>query len=181
MDIITIAYKKRSGEIIAYHIGEEKDFIQLLADDKELLFEHSLKDTSSVDTIIKEVDLQTFSPSEYYIDKKEITPLCSIELSTNALDDKNPNGIPEIKGDGTSQCEITASVLKTDGSVNKHFSGQITINTARGRLSARNGILQAKEGMAKVTLTSVAETAPPFVIKAEAQGCKPGILKMEFY
>ena len=41
--------------------------------------------------------------------------------------------------------------------------------------------LMPENGIAKITITSVAETVPPFEIRAQAEKCKPGILRMEFF
>ena len=181
MDKITIAYDEETGKIHAMIVGEEKDFKQTLVNDKGFLQDHNLPNIAGLETTVVEVDRQTFSPSEYYISEGKLTRLNHIVLSTTASDEENPNGVPEIKGDGNSSCEITATVLSADGKVNEQFSQNITFQTTRGRLSARNGIVPAEAGVAKVTLTSAPETVPPFEIRAEADGCIPGVLKMEFY
>jgi hypothetical protein len=181
MEKITIAYDKETGKIIAMNIGEEQNFKQLLAHDKGFLQDHGLPDVESLETLILEVDRRTFSPSEYYVIDDKLTRLSQIVLSTDASDTENPNGVPEIKGDGNSSCELTATVFSADGTVNEQFSQSIKFQTVRGRLSARNGIVQAEAGVAKVTLTSAPETVPPFEIRAEADSCLPGVLKMEFY
>lgn len=162
-------------------LGEEENLKQQLANDQGFLQDHGLQNVDGLETIVLEVDRRTFSPSEYYISNGKLTALDRLILSTDASDNQNPNGVPEIEGNGTSSCEITATVISADGEVNTQFSQPITFRAARGRLSARNGIVQARTGVATITLTSAPETVPPFEVWAEAEGCIPGALKLEFY
>jgi hypothetical protein len=181
MERVTIAYNEATGKIVAMSLGEETDFKQTLLNDQPYLNQLGINNPETLTTMIVEVDRQTFSPSEYYIRNGELSRLNRIVLSTDALDSENPNGVPEIKGDGISSCELVATVLSADGNVNEQFAQPMTFRTSRGRLSARNGIAQAEAGVAKITLTSAPETVPPFEIRVEAEGCIPGMLKIEFY
>jgi len=181
MDKITIAFVKNTGRIVAIHAGELEDLLQNLSNNKHFLDTNKLENVNNIDSMIAEADLKTFNPSDYFIENRKLKRLKKIELSTDALDVDNPNGIPEIKGDGKSHCVLTATVQKPDGSIDKKFTKPIKFNTSRGKLSARNGIVKAKEGVARIILTSVPETVPPFKICANADGCIQGTIMLEFY
>ena len=181
MDKVTIAYDENTGNIVAIHGGREEEFIQLLAEDGDFLRDNSLDDIKGIRTIFTDVETKSFVFSEYYITENKLTPLHHIVLSTDAQDKENPNGVPEIAGDGKSSCEISAKIVDVEGNLDKEFSGEVMFQTARGKLSARNGIVQAKKGVAKVILTSVPETVPPFEIRSEAEGCTPDSLQLEFF
>lgn len=178
---VTLAYVKESGNIVAVHNGEEDDFLDLLSNDEEFMAEQRMRSATGLGLLIAEVDAASFSPTDYFVVDGELTEQDQIELSTDAKDTQNPNGVPEIAGDGQSTCELIARIRSRDGKVNQKFNGNVTFHTERGRLDARNGIVKAKRGVAKVKLTSIAETVPPFLITATADGCTPATMRMEFY
>lgn len=181
MDKVTLAYEAQSGKIIAVLLGENEDFLQLLAGDQGFLRDHGLRDVSGLRAVTADIDRRSFSVGDYRVVEGSLTVLNRIALATDARDMENPNGVPEIKGDGVATCEIVARIIGADGELNTAFTGPVMFSTARGKLSARNGIVRAEAGVAKVTLTSVPETVPPFEIRAEAAGCAPAVLMLEFY
>jgi hypothetical protein len=181
MEKMTLVYLKSSGDIVASHVGEEKGFLETLEDDRDFLRARQLKDTKTLALVVEDVDEESFSPSDYYIAKEKLTRRRRIELTTNASDDKNPNGVPEIAGDGHATCEIEATIYTAGNKVDVAYSGDVRFSTPRGKLSAKNGIAKAKQGVAKVVLTSAPETVAPFKITALAAGCLPGTLQVEFY
>ena len=181
MQTVTLAYLRNNGRILALHGGREEYFLQDLMNDQQFVDHYNLSDVDELSLVITEVDTQTFSPSEYYVSAGELKPHHQIILSTDAQDEENPNGVPEIAGDGKSTCEITAEIVDAEGKVNQKYSGDVKFQTARGKLSTRNGIVKAKKGLAKIVLTSAPETVPPFEVRAEADGCTVGILQLEFF
>lgn len=180
MATYTFAYDKIKGNILLSCEGKEKNFLKTIESDPKIINLVTNRDLKNIGIMVAEVE-QDFYASRYIVKDNKIFAYGKIELSTTASDEKNPNGVPEIEGDGQSTCVITARVLKPDGKVNKKFSSEIKFCTERGKLNAKNGIVKAKQGIAKVELTSVSETVPPFEIRADAEGCVPATLEMEFY
>ncbi len=180
MDKVTLAYDEETGRIVSYMMGDEEDYDRILASDPTLRRDHGLEGTR-LRTMVVDFDPASFSPAGYRIADGRLVPLKTIALTTDAPDAENPNGVPEIAGDGVSTCTIAATVMGANGEVDRAFAGTVRFTTQRGRLSARNGIVPAREGVAEVVLTSVAETVPPFEVWAEAEGCLPGSVRLEFY
>lgn len=65
---------------------------------------------------------------------------------------------PEIRGDGEDSVDIEIHVVQPSGKPNDNFNGRIKVWTQRGRLSEPGGLVQAKDGRAKISLRSVPET-----------------------
>ena len=64
----------------------------------------------------------------------------------------------EIRGDGEDSVDIEIRVVQSSGKPDDTFNGRIKVSTQRGRLSEPGGIVQAKGGLAKISLRSVPET-----------------------
>lgn len=178
---VTIAYEKSTGSIIATHIGEEPEFLDLLSKDLDFLKDHQLKNVKELETTIIDIDRESNFPGIFYVKRGVLVKRLHLTLSTDASDKENPNGIPEVKGDGSTSCKITARVLNTKGNVEKAFGDNVRFSTSRGRLSEKNGIVKAKKGIAEVTLTSSPETVAQVFVRAGAAGCMDGLLELEFY
>ncbi|HEY1867914.1 MAG TPA: invasin domain 3-containing protein, partial [Candidatus Cybelea sp.] len=63
-----------------------------------------------------------------------------------------------LAGDGLDSTELEISTVDAQG---RHvgLSGKVKVATTRGKLSARGGIVELKDGRASLTLTSANETA----------------------
>ncbi len=180
MGIYTLAYDKINGNILAGCEGEDNGFLNTIEKDADAISSVTDRNANNIGIMVSEIKPGFFS-TDYMVKDDKIIPRCKIELTTNASDRENPNGVPEIAGDGKSTCEITATIMKPGGTVDKKASVEVRFYTGRGRLSARNGIVKSEKGTAKVTLTSIPETVPPFEIRGEAEGCRPGSCKIEFF
>lgn len=64
----------------------------------------------------------------------------------------------EIRGDGEESVDIEIQVAQPSGKLDDSFNGRIKVSTQRGRLSEPGGIVQAKAGVARISLRSVPET-----------------------
>jgi hypothetical protein len=88
----------------------------------------------------------------------------------------------ELLGDGADTVTIRIEVQAQGGHVVHDFHGAVKVSTTRGRLSARGGLVEARHGVASLTLTSVAETVSQVRVQARALHalCAPGSLTLEF-
>lgn len=73
-----------------------------------------------------------------------------------------------LEGDGQDTVTVEIRAVDDEGAVAEDFSGEVHVQTGRGKLSARGGTVRLERGRATIRLTSVAETvdAVPLVARA---------------
>lgn len=88
----------------------------------------------------------------------------------------------EIAGDGEDSTKIEIQAVGEDGKPDRSLDDKLKVTTTRGKLSARGGIVEMRQGQASVTLTSVKETVDRVqVVVTSVEGtCGPGRLNLEF-
>jgi hypothetical protein len=88
----------------------------------------------------------------------------------------------ELRGDGADSITIKLEVRAHNGHVLRSFHGPVKVTTTRGRLSARGGLVEIRNGVGSITLTSVAETVSRVLVQARAVNalCGAGSLTLEF-
>lgn len=88
----------------------------------------------------------------------------------------------QIEGDGEDNAAIEISVHRDDGSVDTSYEGQIRVTTTRGKLSAREGLVQMYEGHGSVSLRSTDETVAVVRVTAECveHQCQPASVTLSF-
>jgi len=88
----------------------------------------------------------------------------------------------ELEGDGSDTVTVRISAVDAAGRPLKDFSGPVRVSTTRGKLSARGGRLELKNGAGEVDLTSVNETVGAVRIMARCAGgvCIAGEAEVEF-
>lgn len=94
-------------------------------------------------------DLKSRSGLRVDTKRKELVPSDRVELVPSKA---------EIRGDGEDSVDIEIRVVHASGELDAGFDGSIKVSTQRGRLSEPGGIVQAKAGVAKISLRSVPET-----------------------
>ena len=181
MQTVTLIYNKNTGTILSQHEGEERQFIETIKNVSGYLEAFNCSSFEELEQLIVDLEEQPFVPGNYCINKGKLCTRNTIELSTDASDTENPNGIPEIEGDGTSQAVLTATVMTPDGIVDKSYNGPVRFIAARGKLEAKRGIVEAVNGVARTKLTSAPETVAEFTISASAERCIPASMRFEFY
>jgi hypothetical protein len=88
----------------------------------------------------------------------------------------------ELAGDGQDSVELAITVTGADGQVIEGAGGSVKVETTRGKLSARGGVLDLAAGRGTVTLTSANETVSQVVVRVSAPGQPyvPAELDLEF-
>lgn len=72
----------------------------------------------------------------------------------------------ELEGDGADTAQLSLTVYDRHGQVDSSREGRVRVTTTRGKLSARGGVVDLKEGRASLTLTSVPETVQRVIVRA---------------
>lgn len=87
-----------------------------------------------------------------------------------------------LEGDGQDTVTIEIRAVDEEGAVVDGFSGEVHVETGRGKLSARGGNVRLERGRATVRLTSVAETvdAVPVVVRATDGGATTARTSLAF-
>jgi hypothetical protein len=88
----------------------------------------------------------------------------------------------ELAGDGQDSVQLAITVTGADGQVIEGAGGTVKVETTRGKLSARGGVLDLAAGRGTVTLTSANETVSQVVVRVSAPGQPyvPAELDLEF-
>jgi hypothetical protein len=88
----------------------------------------------------------------------------------------------ELTGDGQDSVDLHIAVAGPDGQVAADAAGPVRVETTRGKLSARGGLVDLSAGRAVVTLTTVSETVRQVVVRvsAESQPYVAAQLNLEF-
>lgn len=88
----------------------------------------------------------------------------------------------ELSGDGQDSVELSVTVTGDDGQVVAGAGGAVKVETTRGKLSARGGVLDLAAGRGTITLTSANETVSRVVVRVSAadQPYLPAELDLEF-
>lgn len=74
----------------------------------------------------------------------------------------------QLVGDGSDKLPIRIEVRSGNNHVLHQYNGQVKVSTTRGRLSERGGLVQLKDGVGSITLTSTAETVSQVRVQARA-------------
>lgn len=88
----------------------------------------------------------------------------------------------ELEGDGSDTITVRITAADAQGRPVKDFGGPVRVTTTRGKLSARGGRLDLKDGAGEIRLTSVNETVGRVRIAARCAGgiCVGGEAEVEF-
>ena len=73
-----------------------------------------------------------------------------------------------IEGNGEDSVELTVDIVDEQDTVVRDFGGEIKVTTTHGKLSERAGLVRAKAGRARLTLTSTRETIDQVRVRATA-------------
>jgi len=73
----------------------------------------------------------------------------------------------ELDGDGEDSTPIEIKVLDDGGAIVENYNGAIKISTSRGKLSTKGGLVEMKNGVGRITLTSVNETVDRVQVTAQ--------------
>ncbi len=126
--------------------------------------------------VVKDVDAsKLLDTSNLRIDpvSKKLTVKPQLKLSAKKT---------ELIGDGKDSAEIEVAVISPEGKAESTYNGKVKFSTTRGKLSAKGGLVQIKNGKGKVVLTSVNETVDRVSVTAHcvAGDCQKTTLEFEF-
>lgn len=76
----------------------------------------------------------------------------------------------ELAGDGQDSVALGITVVGEDGQVIEDAGGTVKVETSRGKLSARGGVVDLAAGRGTITLTSASETVSQVRVQASAPG-----------
>ncbi len=105
--------------------------------------------------------------------RQELVPRSHLEIKLSRT---------EIRGDGEDSVDIVIRVIQPNGKPDESFNGRIKVSTQRGRLSELGGIVEARGGVAKISLKSVPETIDQvrMIARDFAGELDPGMAKVAF-
>jgi hypothetical protein len=88
----------------------------------------------------------------------------------------------ELVGDGQDNTSVEIRAVGEDGKTDLGFDDTLKVSTTRGKLSARGGVVEMRQGKAEITLTSVDETVNQVqIVATSVKGAAVrGTTKVEF-
>ncbi len=174
-----IIYDSRTGAILGsyrqYSVEAGKHVAVPVAD---LL--DSLRQTSDAETAagLAVVEIQADQPVDLSsqrvdLNKGKLVPKLQLRLRADRT---------QLNGDGKDSVELVISVLDGKGAAAKNFSGDLQVQTSRGRLSTPGGRVQSEGGVAKLKLIAPAETVAKVrvTVSDSTNQCQTGSLDLEF-
>lgn len=73
----------------------------------------------------------------------------------------------ELDGDGQDSTVIEIKVLGDSGAIVDSYNDTVKVSTSRGKLSTKGGLVEMKNGLGSITLTSVNETVDRVKLTAQ--------------
>lgn len=181
-----VAFDKKTGRIVGMHSRysvQAKGHVRMTRDelvkffsrDSEIVGLLTDRDPGNLDILELSDHKPGGSIDPMMVDVKHRTLVPQPSLSLTA--DRK-----EIAGDGSDSVEIRIAVHAANNHVLRSCNGHVKVTTTRGKLSARGGLVELKDGVAAITLTSVPETVSKVRVQAQAVDvlAATGLLVLEF-
>lgn len=167
-----VVYDRETGRVLGTHrhyvLGEagkgaetvEIDSLGLFQEDQAVLGRVSDKDADRLGVLETSIpDRPSVRGYRVRKEKDELEALPRLRLQVDRT---------ELEGDGKDSVEIRIEAITDDAHVDRSFAGRVQVRTSRGKLSSRGGVVELKEGQARIQLTSVAETVDEVVVRVRA-------------
>lgn len=180
-----IVYDKQTGEIVNVHsrfsVTEDKyveipteELRSTLSKDESIVKRLSGGDAGNLD-VIADPGGGVRSRTGFKVDVRARKLVAKPSLRLKA--DKS-----EITGDGEDSVSIEIQAVGEDGKTDLGFDDTLKVTTTRGKLSERGGVIEMRQGKARITLTSVDETVDHVQIVATSMrgSAAPGSVSVEF-
>ena len=164
-----LAYDRATGAVVGAHSATDISGVpQPVSLRKARSHLRDVIDVEHRQTSVLEVELpKGVQPFEVVVDPKtkEITRKAQLKITPSR---------PQLEGDGEDSIQLRVSA--------RGFTGEVIVETSRGRLSERGGRLQLSDGRGAIRLVSVHETVRHVVITVSDPLGRllPGSTEVEF-
>lgn len=181
-----IGFDKQTGRILVMHSRtsiegktsqrmNHDELSSLFRDDASILPKLSGNDWDNLDVLelTEHAAKERGAPMMVDVAKRKLVPQPTLALIADRT---------ELTGDGVDSLDIRIEVRAANNHVVRKFDGAVKVSTTRGRLSTPGGVVQLKDGVGSITLTSAAETVSSLLVQARAVDdlVATGSLKLEF-